>query len=174
MNIILIGFKSAGKTSVGKGLAAKMERVFLDVDDEVARLYQQKNGESLTAREIYKKLGDAGYRVLEQEVILTLGNLDNTIIATGGGSVCDPVNVQALARHGKFVYLDVAQDVIKARLAQDLSVALLDANHPANRFEASFAKRKKIYLDIADIIIKVDTKEINEIVDEIFEVYDGE
>jgi shikimate kinase len=173
VNIILIGFKSAGKTTVGKKLAAKLGRSFIDVDDKIAGIYQRSHGGRMTARQIYIKQGDAGYRVLEKEAILTLGTIENAIIATGGGSVCDPENAKVLGRDGKFVYLDAPKEIIQKRIGEDASLSFLDLKHPARNFEQTFAGRQKIYKETADLIINTKNKTIEDVIKVIEESFYG-
>ena len=173
MNIILIGFKSAGKTTIGKKLAEKMEKDFIDVDSKIAEIYLQKYGEQITARQIYLKLGDLGYRVLEKKAIIALAAVKNAVIATGGGSVCDPGNVEALGRSGKFVYLDVPKEIVQKRITEDSDLNFLDPKHPAKNFEQSFVSRQKIYREIADFVINTENKTVKEAVKIIEESFYG-
>jgi len=173
VNTILIGFKSTGKTTLGKIIAEKFKRKFIDIDDEIAKIYLQKYGEKITARQIYLKLGDAGYRALEKEVIFSLGDLDNTIIATGGGSVCDPENAKVLGYNGNFIYLDTPKEIIQKRIAEDPTLKFLDLKHPARNFEQTFAIRQMIYQELADLIIKPEDKTTKEIVEIIGESFYG-
>jgi len=173
MNIILIGFKSAGKTTLGKILAEKLKMNFIDVDSKIAEIYLQKHGEEMTARQIYLKLGDADYRVLEKEVIFALRTVENVIIATGGGSICDSENVKVLGDNGKFIYLDVPKKIIQKRIAVDAPLNFLDTKHPAKNFEQTFVSRQKIYQELADLVINTENKTTEEMVKIIEESFYG-
>lgn len=174
MNIILIGFKSAGKSSVGKLLGKQLNRTFIDIDDKIAEIYEQKNRKKCTAREIYIKLGDVGFRILEKEATLALSKTIDSIVATGGGTVCDSENVRVLKEDGWLVYLDVPIEVLRKRILGDASLDSLDLNHPARRFEESFNERQKIYQALADLIIDAKNKTTEEIVNIIEESFYGE
>ncbi len=173
MNIILIGFKSAGKTTFGKVLAAEFKRDFIDIDSKIAEIYRQKYGEELTAQQVYLKLGDADYRVLEKEAVLLLGAKKDSIIATGGGTVCDQDNVKVLGANGKFVYLNVAKEVVQKRIAEDVSLSFLDAKHPAKNFDQAFTGRQKIYREVADLVIDPENIIVEEMVEIVKRVFYG-
>ncbi len=83
-NIILIGFKSSGKTTLGKKIAEKTGRHFIDTDDLIA-----KNN-----REFYLAVGPIAFREIEKEVIRALAEFQNCIIATGGGAILDPEHLE--------------------------------------------------------------------------------
>ncbi len=174
MNIVLIGFKSAGKSTVAKLLAKRLNRSFIDIDDTITEIYEEKYSEKLTVREIYIKLGDAGFRVLEKEVTQTLCQVVNSVIAAGGGTVCDPSNVKVLKKHGWLVYLDVPIEVLRKRILEDSSLEFLDVNHPARRFEKTYHERQIIYKEIADLMINTENKTTEEIVNMIKESYYGQ
>jgi len=101
MNVILIGYRCSGKTSVGKILAQKMGLSFVDTDE----LLVEKHGRSVS--EIVRNDGWDGFRGLEQAVIQEVCAQDSTVIATGGGAVLDPANVSAMQHSGPVVWLKV-------------------------------------------------------------------
>jgi shikimate kinase len=167
VNIILIGFKSAGKSIVGKLLSKKLNRIFVDVDDKIAEIYNKRNNTSLTTHEIYLKSGEARFRVFEKEAILSLSHLNNAIIATGGGSVLDAENMKIFCENGRFVYLNASQESIKKRIIKD-------KKHLAENFEQEFSRRQKIYRDIAGFVIDTENTTAEEIVNLIMETCHGE
>lgn len=165
MNVILIGFKNAGKTTLGKNLAIKLDRNFIDIDDQIVAIYKKKYNELITARQIYLKLGDSGYRLLEKEAIVRVGSTQNAIIASGGGSICDAENICILEQNGVFVYLDVPLKVIEQRIKSDTSIKGLDPKHPFNDFIQTFKERERIYKKIAYLTIKPESQTIDEIIE---------
>jgi len=113
MNVILIGYRCSGKTSVGKILAQKMGLSFVDTDE----LLVEKHGRSVS--EIVRNDGWDGFRGLEQAVIQEVCAQDSTVIATGGGAVLDPANVSAMQHSGPVVWLKVKPETVKQRMALD-------------------------------------------------------
>lgn len=139
-NIILIGFKSSGKTTLGKKIAEKTGCHFIDADDLIA-----KNN-----REFYLAVGPIAFREIEKEVIRALAEFQNCIIATGGGVVLDPENVVILKKLGKLIYLKVEKEELKRRLLVDPLPAILDPDRPEESFEKMYQERKSIYEQAAD------------------------
>ena len=98
-NIILIGMPGSGKTTVGRELAAQMNREFIDIDDCVVKK------EGLTIPEIFEQKGEAAFRTLEQACVAEMSEYAGVVIATGGGTVLNPDNMRALMRNGRIYYL---------------------------------------------------------------------
>lgn len=168
MNIILYGFKSSGKTTLGKQLAAKLHWQFIDVDDLIKNLYQEKTAKSLPVYKIYELNSDT-FILLETEVIASLAGTDNAVIATGGGSVLNPENVKTLKKLGKLIHLKLAKEFIKARMLKGRLPAFLDINDPEGSFEKMYLAREQTYNSIADIVIDINNKNDNEVVKEIIQ-----
>ena len=74
MNVILIGFKASGKTTLGKALARLLNRPFIDTDRLLEQRYQEKTGTRQSFRQIFSLLGDEGFRALESEVLANLSD----------------------------------------------------------------------------------------------------
>ncbi|HEX4839546.1 MAG TPA: shikimate kinase [Rhabdochlamydiaceae bacterium] len=139
-NIILCGYKSCGKTTLGKKIAEKTGRHFIDTDDLVLKNCQLDNIEV--------------FREIENGVIAALVDFQNCVIATGGGSVLAPENVVILKKLGKIFYLRVPKAVIKARLLYCGRLpTLLDPSRPEESFEEMYESRKDLYESIADHIV---------------------
>jgi shikimate kinase len=113
MNIVLIGFRGTGKTVVGKKLAQRLGRAFIDADEYL----EQKAGRSIA--QIFAEGGEAAFREMEREVIQGLSNRDGIILAAGGGAVLDERNVENLKKNGHIFLLEADVDTIERRLASD-------------------------------------------------------
>jgi shikimate kinase len=163
MNLTLIGFKNSGKSSVGKLLATTMEKTFFDTDTMCEQKYFQNTGNKLTGCEIYRKHGESFFRNLESEVISSMSGKDNCIIATGGGSVLNKVNIINLKINSKLIYLKLSFESLLARIKQNPLPAFIDATQPEESFRIVFEERKYIYLDSADVVVETDNKTIVEI-----------
>lgn len=167
MNIVLIGFKNAGKTSIGKLLAEKLNKPFIDTDSLIEQSHYLTNNIFLTARNIYQDKGGKHFRDIEKTVILTLNNIGDSIIATGGGTILDNDNVAQLKKEGELIYLSASFDTLLTRLKSQLSPAFLDQNQLEISFANLYKQRKNIYKKIADIEIDTDNKSILTLADEI-------
>ncbi|HZK13977.1 MAG TPA: shikimate kinase [Desulfobaccales bacterium] len=122
LNLVLIGYRATGKTSVGVRLAEVLQRPFLDLDQVLVR----EAGRSVA--DIVAQGGWAEFRRLETELVARYRDVRGLVLATGGGVVLDPDNVAALRENGIIIWLTADPAAIQARLAQD---QLLDANRPS-------------------------------------------
>ena len=94
MNIVLIGYRCSGKTGVGKILACKLEKYFVDIDS----LIEKRAGCSIKG--LVSKSGWDHFRMIEKKMIERVSKKGNLIIATGGGAVMDKENIKNLKRNG--------------------------------------------------------------------------
>lgn len=152
MNLILYGFKSCGKTTLGQRVAKLMNCAFYDTDNLVESLHQLKTGQCISAREIFTNEGELYFRELERQVLFLIANVENSIIAIGGGLILDPFNRGLLEKIGKLVYLKVKKEIIKKRIFTKPHYSnlpgFLDVSHPEESFEQIFQKRSAIYEQI--------------------------
>lgn len=138
-NIFLIGMPGCGKSTVGKRLAAMMDRPFLDIDD----LIVEKTGKSIPA--IFAEVGEAGFRGIEEDVIReTAGHTRGAVIATGGGAVLREANVHAMRRVGRIYFLDRDIDCIRPTDDRPLS-------RDRAALEQRYRERYPIYCRVADL-----------------------
>ncbi len=112
MNIILFGFKGSGKTYLGKRFSASLNCPFIDTDELIEEMY----GKKINTCEIYKIVGEKAFRDLERSAILSLPLSPPSVIALGGGAVCNPENVRDLQNIGKLVYLKASFETLKKRI----------------------------------------------------------
>lgn len=113
MNIVLIGYRCCGKSSVGRYIADKTGREFIDTDG----LIEKKAGS--TIEEIISDRGWEYFRELEKGIVKEISAADNLVIATGGGIVMDEENNLNLKRNGFVVWLKGDVEVISARMNSD-------------------------------------------------------
>ena len=111
-NVILIGFMGTGKTAVGKRVASRLGRRFVDTDD----LIEERAGRSIPR--IFAEDGEPGFRRLEAEVIAQAVAGDGRVIATGGGAVLSRANMTCLRRSGVIVALRADAESILARVGR--------------------------------------------------------
>jgi len=148
VNLILFGFKGCGKTHFGKLLAQKMHRRFIDTDDWIIELYAKKTGQHTLVREIYIQLGPAAFRALEKEVVKSLTNIKDAVIALGGGAALDPENVELLQKIGCLVYLSTSADTLQKRVFKHQRPAFLDSENPQATFLEMIQERRPVYESI--------------------------
>ena len=132
-NIVITGFMASGKTTVGRELAALIDRRFVDSDDVIVERAEA------TIPQIFAREGEAGFRAVEKEVCRDLAAQRNLVIATGGGMLVDPENRSAMLESGLVVCLDVTADVLRQRLR-------VSTNRPlAEDWEILLEKRRAAY-----------------------------
>ncbi len=117
MNIVLIGYRGSGKTLVGKEIAKRLKREFIDCDDYIERKTH------LTIKEIFELSGEAYFRDLEMTAIAEVSKLNGKVIATGGGAVLRYKNVQNLKKHGLVFFLDIDYETAYKRIIGDETTA---------------------------------------------------
>ncbi len=99
-NTVLIGMPACGKTTVGRALAEKQGRKFLDLDEYIVK----KTGKTIPS--IFAALGEEGFRAIESEAIADVATENGLVIATGGGAVLRKENVRRLKQNGRLYFLD--------------------------------------------------------------------
>ena len=160
MNLILFGFKAAGKTHFGKLLAIQTHRPFIDTDDLIGEFYAQETGKRRKTREIHEELGESRFRELEKRAVTTLEAVENGIIAVGGGTVLDPENLRLLQKAGALVYLKTGAETLRKRIFKGEWPSFLDKNDPEGSFLRMVHEREPIYRSIPARV--VDTEALDE------------
>lgn len=148
MNLILFGFKGAGKTHFGKLLSMHMHRPFIDTDDLILELYSKETGKRRKIKEIYVEMGEEGFRALEKQAIYTLKNVEGSIIALGGGAILDPETAEFLQTIGALVYLKANPEKLKKRTFEGEFPSFLDKKDPEETFYRMVHEREPIYRSI--------------------------
>jgi shikimate kinase len=138
-NLIIIGFKSAGKTTMGQSVALKLGKQFIDVDD----LFKEPPAH------LYRRVGAESFREQEKMHLQSLSSLSGGVIATGGGVVCDADNCHFLRKLGLVVHLHTPKEIIKERIFSSQLPIFLEGPHPEARFERLYYNRLGIYTAIA-------------------------
>jgi len=111
--IYLVGFMAAGKTTVARAIARRLDWRAEDVDELI------EARERLTVADIFARHGEPYFRAVEREILHLLLPLRHTVVATGGGTFMDPESQQAIQLDGTSVWLDVPLETIVARLPSD-------------------------------------------------------
>lgn len=146
-NIVLCGFMGCGKSTIGKNIAKKTGRRFLDMDTYI----EKKSG--MTVSEIFEKYGENEFRDMEHEACKELAEKSNLIIASGGGAFTFERNVRVFKGKDKIVLLDVPLNIIKYRLRNDKTRPLLQKPDRDKVMKELYEKRLPIYKKAADITV---------------------
>ena len=151
-NVILTGFMGTGKTSLGKLLATKLGRPFVDIDKKIEA--EQK----LSIPKIFERFGEEHFRALEKVAVKELSERRGLVIATGGGTIKDEENLRLLKNSGVLICLTTEPEEIFNRTARRGERPVLDGggNERLETIKKLLAERKKFY-DCADY--QVDTTE---------------
>ncbi len=146
-NIFLVGMPGSGKTTVGRQLARRLQRTFVDADHEI----EARTGVRIPL--IFDIEGEQGFRDREARVIAELASQNDLVIATGGGVVLRPENRAALKQGGTVIYLNAAPGLLYERTRLDPNRPLLQVDDPLQKLEDLFAQRDPLYREVADVVI---------------------
>lgn len=147
--VVLVGMMGAGKTAVGKALAAMLHAPFLDSDAEIEK------AANMTIPEIFQRDGEPFFRVKERQVISRLLEREQGVLSTGGGAYMAPENREIISRHGVAVWLNADLDLLWARVKHKDSRPLLRVPDP-------FGALKKLYDDRVPIYATADLTVVSE------------
>jgi shikimate kinase len=161
-NIALIGFMGTGKTAVGKALAERLDKKFIELDP----LIERKAGKTIP--EIFSQDGEIAFRELEIEVTKEVAQGKNQVIACGGGVVLNKINIDRLSKESLIVYLTASPQIILERTSNDAEERpLLKVASPRLTIRELLRFRKPFYERAADIKIDTSKLDINAVVEQI-------
>lgn len=162
MNIVLIGMRGSGKTTVGKILAQKMGREFLEMDELITR----KAGFSIP--EIVEKHGWEKFRDIEEELTGEVAGRVNIINASGGGVVTREKNIQQLKKSGVLVWLQASVYTLVNRIGEDTDRPPLGEGRSRREdMELTLKERKPLYQQAADLTVNTENKTPEEVADQV-------
>jgi shikimate kinase len=159
--VFLIGPMGAGKTTVGRQLAAVLGYEFIDTDHEITA----RTGADIPW--IFEVEGEAGFRRRESQVIDELTRRPAIVLATGGGAVMAPENRTVLRARGFVVFLSASVNHQLARTARDRNRPLLQADDPRAVLERLYAQRLPLYRETAHVEIDTDGGNVRDTVQRI-------
>ncbi|MEW5888614.1 MAG: shikimate kinase [Pseudomonadota bacterium] len=146
-NIYFVGMMGSGKTTIGRYLARRLKKRFIDCDQEI----EARTGVRIPV--IFEIEGEQGFRRREAQVVKELTAEKGIVLSTGGGVVLDPENRACLAANGLVVYLSVPPDELYQRTRHDKNRPLLQVADPLGKIQELYALRDPLYREIADIVI---------------------
>jgi len=161
-SIALIGFMGTGKTAVGKALAERLGKEFIELD----ALIEKKAGKPIP--EIFAQDGEIAFRELEIAAARAVAWRKNVVVACGGGIVLNRINIDRLKQECVIVYLTATPGVIWRRVSRgDGGRPLLDVDNPRLRIQEMLKFRKPLYEHAADIAVDTSKLDVDSVVEEI-------
>jgi len=161
-NVILTGLMGAGKTTVGKILANKLGKTFIDTDELI------ENKAELTINEIFQKFGEKYFRNLEEEIIANVSSKKGLVVSAGGGAVERDANIANLKKNGVLFYLSANPETLFDRIKNEKNRPLLRNDNPLETLKYLLKKREEFYLK-ADFVIDTNNKDYNDVAKEIIQ-----
>ena len=170
-NIVLVGFMGTGKSAIGRRLAKRLQTSFVDTDAWIAR----RAGKSIPL--IFAEDGEAAFRALEREAARAYSRPLRRVVATGGGMLAHPENVEYLRQGGVLVGLEARPEIILARTAPWEGRPMLRTSaNPLEAINRLLAERASHYaladwrLDTSDLSLEAVTAEICERLPSLYQV----
>lgn len=154
--VFLIGYMCSGKTTLGRLLAGLTGAEFIDLDEYI----EKKAGRSVN--EIFRDLGEDGFRGMERDALHDIASSDNCIIATGGGAPCFYDNLDFMNSCGHCVYLKSSPEALFTRLSRYKATRplLRDKDEAGIRgFISDTLPKREVYYNRASVVFEVDPLE---------------
>ncbi len=165
MNLILIGYRATGKTTLARQLAERLAWSWIDADVEIER----RAGKSI--RQIFAEEGEPAFRSLEAAVIADLCGRQQLVLAAGGGAPLRAENRQAMRHSGRVVWLTAVPETILARMSADATTPerrpSLTEMPPLEEIVQLLSRREPIYRQTAHFIVDTEGKTPDQLADEI-------
>lgn len=161
-NIVLIGMRGSGKTTIAKILSKKLCREYIDID----KLIVKKNGFSIP--EIVEKNGWDYFRIEESKIVKEVSLLSGKIISTGGGVVLKQENISALKQNGIIIFLKASPEILFKRIGFDQNrPSLTSDENPLNELKNVLKQRINLYEKASEISIDTNNLTLNQISEKI-------
>ena len=160
-NIYLVGPMGAGKSSVGKYLASRLDIIFYDTDEEI----EKRTGVDIGW--IFDVEGEAGFRKREEAVVAELVKTSGIVLATGGGTILSSLSRHLLSANGLVVYLQVSLQFQQNRTLNDARRPTLRVSNRNEILEKFQRERQPLYEEIADFTVKTDKRNIRMVAEDI-------
>lgn len=166
-SIFLVGMMGAGKTSVGRVLARRLDRAFYDSDHVI----EERTGVKVAV--IFEIEGEAGFRQRESSVLDELTLMRDVVVATGGGAVLSAQNRAWLHSRGTVVYLRASVKDLLNRTRHDKNRPLLQTADPRARLNELFELRDPLYREVAHVTIDTGSQSVASLVGRLQQMLDA-
>lgn len=161
-SIVLVGLMGAGKSCIGRRLAQRLNRCFVDADTEIER------AAGCSISDIFAEHGEAYFRSGEKRVIQRLLKTPGQVVATGGGAFMDPDTRSAIAEAGRSVWLRADLELLVRRTSRRNTRPLLRQGDPREILRRLMDERYPVYA-LADVTVEVDEGPPDATVDRVLE-----
>jgi shikimate kinase len=161
LRIFIIGYKSSGKTTLGKQLARHLKLEFVDLDE----IIEQQEGKTIP--EVFLESGEEEFRRKERKALRQVIRQDNILVSTGGGAPCHCENMNLMEKSGTVVYLKVDDDILISRLkiaANDRPIVKGKSEEDLRKYLADLRRRCEHHYSRAHIIVDGNKTGIKEII----------
>lgn len=156
----------AGKSTIGRLLAAKLAYEFLDTDHVI----EEKTGADISW--IFDVEGESGFRDRESQVLQELALNSHTVLATGGGIIVREGNREFLKKHDAVIYLNASIKQLIARTSKDKKRPLLQVDDPVAKIKMLVRERDPLYREVATHIVETDGHSPRATVQNIIKLFD--
>jgi shikimate kinase len=153
-NLFLVGLPGAGKSTLGRQLARRLAKRFVDADAEL----EFRLGVSIPT--IFEIEGEAGFRDREEATLADLTCLPDIVLSTGGGAVLRPANRLRLRENGTVIYLHAEPATLWSRIRHSRNRPLLQTADPLARLAELYAQRDALYRETADHVVESERGEV--------------
>jgi shikimate kinase len=161
VRLFIIGYKSSGKTTLGKQLAMRLKLAFIDLDE----FLEQQEGKSIP--EVFLEAGEEEFRRREQKALCRVIKKDNILVSTGGGAPCHSDNMNLMEKNGIVIYLKADDETLVSRLktaAMDRPIVKGKSEEELRIYLAELRSRCEHYYIRAHIIVDGNNTGIDDII----------
>jgi shikimate kinase len=155
MNIILLGYRATGKSSLGEALAKELGYGFFDVD------YEIEKSEGMSIAELINKKGEEKFREVEKEMIKRIDLLENFVVGTGGGAVMSSSNRQIISKNSFNVWLSTNPSIIFSRVKSSKVRPILTNYDSYHEILVLLKKREPFYKDLCHLEIDTGDNDVS-------------
>lgn len=138
-NIMLVGFMGTGKSTVGRIVAERLHKTFVDMDHTI----EERTGKKIS--EIFAQEGEAHFRALERALVQELAGQENLVVATGGGVVLNPQNIEDFSKTGHVICLRASHETILRRVLKSSHRPLLEEGDKRQKIIDLMNARQPLY-----------------------------
>jgi shikimate kinase len=160
-NIFLVGMMGAGKTTLGKALAQRLRRDFVDTD----KVLVERTGVPVAT--VFEIEGETGFRRRESGVIAELASRTECVIATGGGAILAEDNRRVMREAGTVIYLRARLESLWERTRHDTTRPLLSTADPRGTLARFLEEREPLYREAAHLVVETGSQSANTLVNRV-------